>query len=56
MKELFTSDGKDEAFAALVSTILDQVLSAQASEQVGAQPYKRSGERRAYRNGLDWQH
>lgn len=51
LKGLFTADGKDEAFAALVSTILNQVLSAQASEQVGAQPYERSDERRAYRNG-----
>lgn len=51
LKGLFTTDGKDEAFAALVSTILNQVLSAQASEQVGAQPYERSDERRAYRNG-----
>lgn len=51
LKGLFTADGKDEAFAALVSTILNQVLSAQASEQVGAQPYERSNERRAYRNG-----
>jgi transposase-like protein len=51
LKGLFTADGKDEAFAALVSTILNQVLSAQASEQIGAQPYERSDERRAYRNG-----
>jgi len=51
LKGLFTADGKDEAFAALVSVILNQVLNAQASEQVGAQPYERSDERRTYRNG-----
>lgn len=51
LKGLFLADGKDEAFAALVSTILNQVLNAQASEQVGAQPYERSDARRAYRNG-----
>ena len=31
---LFTAEGKDEAFAGLVSTILNQVLSVQAREQV----------------------
>lgn len=51
LKGLFTADGKEEAFAALVSSMLNQVLNAQASEQVGAQPYERSDERRAYRNG-----
>ena len=51
LKGLFTTNGKDEAFASLVSTILNQVLSAQASEQAGAQPYERSDERRAYRIG-----
>lgn len=51
LKGLFRADGKDEAFAALVSVILNQVLNAQASEQVGAQPYERSDERRTYRNG-----
>lgn len=51
LKGLFTADGKDQAFADLVSAILNQVLNAQASEQVGAQPYERSDERRTYRNG-----
>jgi putative transposase len=51
LKGLFTADGKEQAFTELVSTILNQVLNAQASEQVGAQPYERSDERRAYRNG-----
>ena len=51
IKGLFSANGKDEAFAALVSTILNQVLNAQASEQIGAQPYERSDERQAYRNG-----
>lgn len=51
LKGLFTVDGKDKAFAQLVETILNQVLNAQAAEQVGAQPYERSEERKAYRNG-----
>ena len=51
LKGLFTAEGKDEAFAGLVSIILNQVLSAQASEQIGAEPYERNDERRTYRNG-----
>ncbi len=35
----------------LVETVLNQILDAQASEQVGAQRYERSDERVAYRNG-----
>ena len=37
--------------AALVEAVLNQVLDAQASEQVGAQRYERSEDRVAYRNG-----
>ena len=51
LKGLFTAEGRDETFAGLVSIILNQVLSAQAREQIGAEPYERSDERRAYRNG-----
>jgi putative transposase len=51
LKGLFTSEGRDKAFSELVSMILNQVLSAQASEQAGAEPYERSEERKAYRNG-----
>lgn len=36
LKGLFIVDGKDEAFAGLMSMILNQVLSAQACEQIGA--------------------
>lgn len=51
LKGLFTADGKDEAFADLMSVILNQVLNAQAREQVGAGPYERSEDRLTYRNG-----
>lgn len=37
--------------AVLVEAVLNQILDAQASEQVGAQRYERSDERVAYRNG-----
>lgn len=52
LKGLFTADGRDEAFSGLVSVILNQVLNAQASEQVGAEPYERSAGRQNYRNGF----
>ena len=51
LKGLFTADGKDEAFSGLLSMILNQVLNAQASEQIGAEPYERSEDRLTYRNG-----
>lgn len=49
---LFTKDSKDEAFSKLLEEILNQVLLAQSSEQLGAEPYERSEDRTAYRNGF----
>jgi len=49
---LFTSNGKDDAFAKLLESILNQVLNAQVSEQIGADRYERSDERLGYRNGF----
>jgi transposase-like protein len=49
---LFTKDTKDEAFSKLLEAILNQVLLAQSSEQLGAEPYERCDERTAYRNGF----
>lgn len=37
--------------AQLLEPILNQVLQAQASEQLGAEPYERNDDRAAYRNG-----
>lgn len=48
---LFTSTGRDEAFAKLLETILNQVLDAQSTEQLGAERYERNDERAGYRNG-----
>ena len=48
---LFLSKGKDEAFAKLMEEIFNQVLMAQSTEQLGAEPYERTEERTAYRNG-----
>lgn len=45
---LFT---RDEALAGLVEQIVQQILEAQVSEHLGAQPYERTAARRGYRNG-----
>ena len=48
---LFLSDGKDKAFSKLLEEIFNQVLLAQSSDQLGAEPYERTEDRKAYRNG-----
>ena len=49
---LFTGDGRDKAFTKLLETIFNQVLLIQSKEQIGAEPYERTDQRRAYRNGF----
>ncbi len=49
---LFSKDGRDDAFSKLLETILNQVLMAQSTEQLGAVPYERTEDRTAYRNGF----
>ena len=49
---LFLSNGRDEAFSKLLEEIFNQVLLAQSSEQIGAEPYERTETRTAYRNGF----
>jgi putative transposase len=51
LKDLFLSNGKDEAFSRLLEEIFNQVLLAQSTEQLRAKPYERTDERTAYRNG-----
>ncbi len=41
----------DKGLQGLVETVLNQVLEAQVTEQLGARPYERSATRKAYRNG-----
>jgi len=43
--------GNDDGVARLLEDIVNQVLSAQATEQLRAAPYERTGERQGYRNG-----
>jgi putative transposase len=49
---LFLSNGRDEAFSKLLEEIFNQVLLAQSTEQLGAEPYERTEGRTAYRNGV----
>ena len=49
---LFLSDGRDQAFSKLMEEIFNQVLLAQSKDQIGAEPYERTDERTAYRNGF----
>ncbi len=51
LHELFTKDSRDQAFSKLLEEILNQVLKVQSTEQLWAEPYERSQNRRAYRNG-----
>jgi len=44
------SDG-DRGIANLLEAVLNQVLEAQATEQLKAQPYQRTEERTGHRNG-----
>ena len=41
----------DKGLQGLVETVLNQVLEAQVTEQIGARPYERSEARQAYRHG-----
>ena len=52
MHGLFLSNGRDEAFSKLLEEIFNQVLLAQSTEQIGAEPYERTETRTAYRNGF----
>jgi len=48
---LFLKGVKDEGMTKLLESVLNQVLQAQAAEQIKAEPYERTEEREDYRNG-----
>ncbi|WP_028988449.1 IS256 family transposase [Thermicanus aegyptius] len=48
LKDLFSGD---KGVAVLLEQVLNQVLQAQATEQLNAEPYERSEDRQGYRNG-----
>ncbi len=51
LHRLFLSNNKDAGVAALLESVLNQILQAQATEQLQAEPYERTSERKGYRNG-----
>lgn len=51
LHRLFLSESKDSGVAALLESVLNQILQAQATEQLEAEPYERTDERKGYRNG-----
>ncbi len=42
---------RDDGLARLVESVLNQILEAQVTERLGAEPYERTAERQGYRNG-----
>lgn len=51
LHQLFLGNSRDEAVAVLLESILNQVLKAQATEQLNAENYERTEDRKDYRNG-----
>lgn len=51
LQQLFLGNSQDAGVAALLESVLNQVLQAQASEQLAAEPYERTEDRQGYRNG-----
>ena len=51
LHHLFLKDTKDSGMAKLLESVLNQVLEAQVTEQVGADRYERTDDRQSYRNG-----
>lgn len=51
LHRLFLGNSQDAGVSALLESVLNQVLQAQASEQLSAERYERTDERQGYRNG-----
>ncbi len=51
LHHLLLKGAKDEGMAKLLESILNQILQVQATEQINAEPYKRTDERKDYHNG-----
>lgn len=51
LQQLFLGDSKEAGVNKLLESVLNQVLKAQVSEQIKAEHYERTDERKAYRNG-----
>ncbi|MGB9840696.1 IS256 family transposase [Thermovenabulum sp.] len=51
LHHLLLKGTKDEGMAKLLESVFNQILQAQATEQIKAEPYERTEERQDYRNG-----
>jgi putative transposase len=51
LHHLFQKNTKDSGMAQLLESIVNQILQAQATEQVNAGYYERTDTRKGYRNG-----
>lgn len=51
LHQLFMTKSKDSGVSALLESVLNQILQAEATEQLQAEPYERTDERQGYRNG-----
>jgi len=51
LHQLFLKNSQDAGVASLLESVLNQVLQAQATEQLAAEPYERTEARQGYRNG-----
>lgn len=51
LQQLFLGKLHDAGVTALLESVLNQILQAEATEQLGAEPYERTEERNGYRNG-----
>src|SRR5690554_584225 len=51
LHRLFLGNNKDAGVSALLESVLNQILQAQATEQLQAEPYERTDKRKGYRNG-----
>ena len=51
LHQLFLGNSQDSGVAKLLESILNQVLQAQVTEQLEAERYERTDDRKGYRNG-----
>lgn len=51
LQQLFLGNSKESGVNKLLESVLNQVLKAQVTEQIGAENYERTENRKAYRNG-----
>jgi len=51
LQQLFLGKSRDTGVSALLESVLNQILQAEATEQLCAKPYERTEERKGYRNG-----